>query len=57
VHILRHSIASTLLLHGTPLKEIADLLRHRNLDTSMIYTKVDLHRLTAVAMSWPGGQL
>jgi site-specific recombinase XerD len=57
VHILRHSIASTLLRHGTPLKEIADLLRHRSLDTSMIYTKVDLRRLAAVAMSWPGRQL
>ena len=57
VHILRHSIASNLLRHGTPLKEIADLLRHRSLDTSMIYTKVDLRRLTAVAMSWPGRQL
>ncbi len=56
IHILRHSMASALLRHGTPLKEIADLLRHRCLDTSMIYTKVDLHRLTAVAMSWPGRQ-
>jgi hypothetical protein len=46
-----------LLRHRSPLKEIADLLRHRSLDTSMIYTKVDLRRLTAVAMSWPGRQL
>jgi hypothetical protein len=26
---------------GTPLKEIADVLRHRSLDTSAIYAKVD----------------
>jgi integrase/recombinase XerD len=57
VHVLRHSMASALLRHGTPLKEIADLLRHRSLDTSMIYAKVDLPRLTAVALPWLGRQL
>jgi site-specific recombinase XerD len=54
VHILRHSVASRLLSAGTPLKEIADVLRHRSLDTSAIYTKVDTPRLTAVALPWPG---
>ena len=57
VHILRHSMASMLLSQGAPLKEIADVLRHRSLDTSMIYTKVDLRRLEAVALPWPGRQL
>jgi site-specific recombinase XerD len=57
VHILRHSMASRLLSQGAPLKEIADVLRHRSLDTSMIYTKVDLRRLVAVALPWPGRQL
>jgi integrase/recombinase XerD len=52
VHILRHSIASRLLRAGSPLKEIADVLRHRSLDTSMIYTKVDVNRLAAVALPW-----
>jgi len=54
VHILRHSTASRLLAAGTPLKEIADILRHRSLDTTAIYTKVDTNRLAAVAMPWPG---
>ena len=54
VHILRHSLASRLLQVGTPLKEIADILRHRSLDTSVIYTKVDKNRLSAVALPWPG---
>jgi site-specific recombinase XerD len=54
VHILRHSVASRLLNAGTPLKEIADVLRHRSLDTTAIYTKVDTARLTAVALPWPG---
>jgi Phage integrase family len=53
-HILRHSVASRLLRAGTPMKEIADILRHRSLDTSAIYTKVDLTRLALVALPWPG---
>ncbi len=53
VHILRHSVASRLLRAGTPMKEIADVLRHRSLDTSAIYTKVDLSRLASVALPWP----
>jgi len=53
-HVLRHSIASRLLGDGTPMKDIADILRHRSLDTSKIYTKIDLRRLSAVAMPWPG---
>ena len=54
VHVLRHSVASRLLSAGTPLKEIADVLRHRSLDTSAIYTKIDTTRLAAVALPWPG---
>jgi integrase/recombinase XerD len=54
VHILRHSVASRLLRAGAPMKEIADVLRHRSLDTSAIYAKVDLSRLAAVALPWPG---
>ena len=54
VHILRHSVASRLLRHGTPLKEIADVLRHRSLNTTAIYAKVDTGRLFAVALPWPG---
>jgi integrase/recombinase XerD len=53
VHILRHSLASRLLKQGTPLKEIADLLRHRSLDTSAVYAKVDADRLAKVALPWP----
>ncbi|MEJ8824463.1 tyrosine-type recombinase/integrase [Variovorax humicola] len=54
VHILRHTLARRLLETGGTLKEVADMLRHRALDTSMIYAKVDLGRLAAVAMPWPG---
>lgn len=54
VHILRHTLASRLLNTGGTLKEVADVLRHRELNTSQIYAKVDIGRLSAVAMPWPG---
>lgn len=54
VHILRHTLASRLLDTGGSLKEVADVLRHRELDTSLIYAKVDTARLSAVASPWPG---
>jgi site-specific recombinase XerD len=54
VHILRHTLASRLLDTGATLKEVADVLRHRELDTSLIYAKVDTARLSAVALPWPG---
>lgn len=54
VHILRHTLASRVLETGGTLKDVADMLRHRDLDTSMIYAKVDIERLAAVAMPWPG---
>lgn len=54
VHIFRHSLAARVLAAGGTLKEVADLLRHRHLDTTQIYAKVDLRRLDAVAMPWPG---
>lgn len=56
VHILRHTLAGRLLNTGGTLKEVADVLRHRELDTSLIYAKVDFARLGAVAMPWPGSQ-
>lgn len=56
VHILRHTLANRLLETGGTLKDVADILRHRALDTSMIYAKIDVVRLSAVAMPWPGSQ-
>ena len=55
-HVLRHSAAMRMRCCGASLKEIADVLRHRSLDTTRIYTKVDLPGLAAVAAPWPGGQ-
>jgi site-specific recombinase XerD len=51
--ILRHTAATHMLRRGASLKEVADVLRHRSLDTTTIYTKVDLPRLARVAAPWP----
>ncbi len=56
-HILRHTLAARLVQGGARFKEIADLLRHRNLDTTTIYAKVALPELARVALPWPGRRL
>lgn len=53
-HILRRTLATRLLAHGAPLTEIAEVLRHRSIDTTRIYTKVDHTALAKVAQPWPG---
>jgi len=55
-HVLRHTAATRMLRAGVSLKEIADVLGHRSLDTSAIYAKVDRSALTEVALPWPEGQ-
>jgi integrase/recombinase XerD len=54
-HLLRHSLATQMLGHGASLGEIAEILRHRNPQTTTIYAKVDLVSLHALALPWPGG--
>jgi len=53
-HRLRHTFACRLVEHGSSLKEIADLLRHRSLTTTQIYAKLDTPKLATVALPWPG---
>ena len=55
-HVLRHTAATRLHRRGVSLKEVADLLGHRSIDTTAIYTKVDLPTLAAVALPWPEDQ-
>lgn len=49
----RNTAATRMLRCGASMKEVADVLRHRSLDTTAIYTKVDLSRLAKVALPWP----
>lgn len=41
-HILRRSAASRMVEKGASLKEVADVLRHRSLDTTAVYIKIDV---------------
>jgi integrase/recombinase XerD len=52
-HPIRHAFATRLMERGTPLKDIADLLGHRSIETTFLYTKVDLERLRRLAAEWP----
>jgi len=53
-HLLRHTMASRLLAGGSSLKEVADILRHRSLETTQIYAKLDGRNLSTIALPWPG---
>lgn len=54
-HLLRHTAATQMLRHGASLDEIAHVLRHRHIDTTAIYAKVDHAALRTLAQPWPGG--
>lgn len=54
-YVLRHTVASRLVRRGASLKEVADFLGHRSLDTTAIYAKLDLAALRGVALPWPAG--
>jgi site-specific recombinase XerD len=55
-HVLRRTMATRLQRAGASVKEIADLLRHRSIDTASAYARVDLEGLRAVALPWPGSR-
>ena len=55
-HLLRHTLACRLVGNGSSLKEVADVLRHRSLETTRIYAKLDTPNLTEVALPWPGSE-
>ena len=52
-HAFRHCFASRMVNRGHSLKAIADILGHKLLATTFIYTKVDFRNLEQVAMEWP----
>jgi integrase/recombinase XerD len=54
-HQFRHALATEMLRQGATLTEIGEVLRHRNPQSTEIYTKVDLDSLRSLALPWPGG--
>ena len=52
-HRLRHTAATQMLRRGASMTEIAQVLRHRHVDTTAIYAKVDRDALRAIAKVWP----
>ncbi len=54
-HLLRHTLATEMLRRGGSLRQIAEILRHRNIETTEIYARVDLDALRDLAQPWPGG--
>jgi site-specific recombinase XerD len=50
----RPALATQMLAGGTPLPEISQVLRHRDLATTAIYAKADIAHLRQVAAPWTG---
>ena len=57
-HLLRFSLATSMLRSGATMGEIGEVLRHRASTTTEIYAKVDFEGLRSLAHPWPmeGGQ-
>ncbi|MDE3816039.1 tyrosine-type recombinase/integrase [Sinorhizobium medicae] len=54
-HLFRHSLATDLLRSGASFAEIGQLLRHRSIDSTRIYAKLDIDKLRELSLPWPGG--
>lgn len=53
-HMLRHSAATGMLRAGATMESIAAILRHRSVETTNIYARVDVGMLGKIAQPWPG---
>ena len=52
-HRLRHTAACEMVAAQVPLVQIAQVLRHRSLQSTAIYARVDVDRLRLLAQPWP----
>jgi integrase/recombinase XerD len=55
-HVLRHTAATEMLRSGATLAQVNQVLRHRRLNTTVIYAKVDVLVLSTVMQPWPGAE-
>jgi len=55
-HTLRHTYATDLLSHGADLRSVQELLGHKNVSTTQVYTHVTNKRLRDIHEQFHGGQ-
>ncbi|MBM7616451.1 site-specific integrase [Alkaliphilus hydrothermalis] len=53
MHSLRHTAASRMLEHDTPLTVISDILGHTDTDSTAVYLKVDINKLKECCLNMP----
>jgi site-specific recombinase XerD len=56
-HVFRHSLARRMIRRGALLGEISQVLRHRSIDTTQLYAKVEFEALRGVALPWPTAEV
>ncbi len=54
-HMFRHAVATSMVNTGTKFKDVADLLGHQSIQSTLIYAKLDMATLYQVALPWTGG--
>ena len=54
-HRLRHTTACEMVQAGVPIVQVSQVLRHRSLQSTAIYARVDVEQLRGLAATWPGG--
>jgi site-specific recombinase XerD len=54
-HRLRHTTACEMVAAQVPLEGIGQVLRHRSLQSTAIYARVDLDQLRLLGQPWPQG--
>ena len=52
-HTLRHSLASNMLLNGSNIKHISDILGHNYISTSNLYLTIDIKKLQELSLELP----
>jgi len=52
---LPHTMACQMVAAGVPLTKIGQVLRHRSLQSTAIYARLDVERLRGLAAPWPTG--